>query len=216
MESIFQQINNTFEIVVCDNFSNDGSQDILSEYAKKGKINLIIKRSSRGKGRQVAFENSKGKYIISGIDTDDRLKSTFQFFLTRYHNDYEGFMLSSGTIHIIPRHLVSEIGGWRDLTWGEDVDFCKRAKSIGRQKEIDFPIDIVERGDNKRSLFFRLYERYDASKCYYRMGRSISEQIKMAVPYQKPIILIISLFAFSISKIKKVRKFQYIDSNERS
>jgi glycosyltransferase involved in cell wall biosynthesis len=212
IESILHQIDNDFEIVVCDNISNDGSQDILREYAKNGKIKLIVKRCGRGKGRQIAFENSIGKYIISGIDTDDRLKSTFKIFLAKYHNDFEGYMLSSGTIHIIPRNIVLEIGGWRDLTWGEDVDFCKRAKSVGKQQEINFPIKLVDRGDNKRSLLFRLYERYEASKCYYRMGITISEQVEMAVMFQKPMILILATFAFVISKIKKVKKFQYTDS----
>ena len=212
IESIINQINNDFEIVVCDNLSNDGSQEILREYARNGKIKLIVKRCSRGRGRQIAFENSTGKYIISGIDTDDKLKSAIHIFLAKYHNDYEGCMLSSGTIHIIPRNIPLEIGGWRDLTWGEDVDFCKRAKSLGYQQEIDFPIEMVDRGDNKRSLLFRFYERYDASKCYYRMGKTISEQVKMAVRFQKPIILILATIAFIISKIKKVKKFQYTDS----
>lgn len=214
MESIFCQINSDFEIVVCDNFSNDGSQSILTEYAQNGKINLIVKHSSRGEGRQVAFEHSTGKYIISGIDTDDRLKSTFWDFITIYHKCHEGYMLSAGTIHIIPRSLVAEIGGWRDLSWGEDVDFYRRAKTLGIQHELDFPIDLVDRGDNKRSLLFRLYERYDASKCYYRMGRTVSEQVEMAVWFQKPIIFALAVFAKFFSKIKNVKKFQYADSNK--
>ena len=214
MESIFRQVNSAFEIVVCDNFSNDGSQGILKEYAQNGKINLIVKRSSRGKGRQIAFENSIGKYIISGVDTDDRLKNAFHSLISIYHRNHEGYMLSADTIHIIPRDIVSEIGGWRDLNWGEDVDFCRRAKSLGKQHELGFSIDLVDRGDNKRSLLFRLKERYESSKSYYQIGKSVSDQVKMAIWFQKPVILLLAIFTSFVCNARKIKKFLYIDSNE--
>jgi glycosyltransferase involved in cell wall biosynthesis len=209
MESLFRQINNSFEVVICDNCSYDGSLLILQEYAQNGKIKLIIKKSSRGKGRQIAFENSIGEYIISGVDTDDKLKATFHDFISLYHKYHEGYMLSACTIHIIPRNIVKEIGGWRDLTWGEDVDFYERAKSLGRQHDINFPMDIVERGDNKRSFLARLLERYDASKCYYMIGKTITKQVEMSVLFQKPIIFLIALSALISCKSKHVKKFNY-------
>jgi glycosyltransferase involved in cell wall biosynthesis len=209
MESIFKQLDNSFEIVVCDNCSNDGSREILQEYAKKGKIKLVVERCSRGKGRQIAFENSTGRFIISGVDTDDRLKPGFHKFLSIYHREHEGYMLSSGTIHIIPRQLIIEIGGWRDLKWGEDVDFHRRAISLGRHHELEYPIVLVERGQNKRSLTARVNEMYNASLCYYRIGKSISDQVKMSAWVNKPAILVLAVSALVVCKCRHVQKFKY-------
>jgi glycosyltransferase involved in cell wall biosynthesis len=216
MDSILIQSNDSFEIVVCDNYSNDGSREILQEYCRKGKIKLVVERSSRGKGRQIAFENSFGKYIISGVDTDDKLKLEFQEFLRIYHRDHEGYMLSAGTIHIIPRQLVEEIGGWRDLNWGEDVDFHKRAKSLGRQHEFEYPIVLVERGNNRRSLKDRLIEIHHDSQCAYKIGQSVLDQVRIAPRARfKPIIFIVATVALFICKCRNIQKFRYSNSDQK-
>jgi glycosyltransferase involved in cell wall biosynthesis len=213
MESIFHELNASFEIVVCDNCSNDGSREILQEYAKKGKIKLVVEKSSRGQGRQIAFENSIGKYVISGVDTDDTLKPAFQKFLRIYHRSHEGYMLSASTIHIIPRKLVEEIGGWRDLKYGEDVDFHKRAKSLGRQHEFEYPLVLVERGNNKRGFIDRLAEIYYGSQSAYRIGKSISNQVKMAPGVRnKPIVLVVAVVTLVECKCKHIQKFSYPNS----
>lgn len=209
MDSIFSLLNGSFEIVVCDSCSIDGSREILQEYARKGKIKLVLQRSSRGKGRQIAFENSTGKYIISGIDTDDKLKPSFHKFLSIYHRHHEGYMLSAGTIHIIPRQIVEELGGWRDLQWGEDVDFHKRAQSLGRQHEFEFEIALVERGNNKRSFTAMMSERFNASLCMYRIGKSVFDQVKTCAWFNKPLILFFAVSALVFCKCKHIQKLRY-------
>ena len=209
MESIFHQLNSSFEIVVCDNCSDDGSREILQEYARKGKIKLVVERSSRGKGRQIAFQNSTGRYIISGVDTDDKLKPAFQKFLSIYHRDHEGYMLSADTIHIIPRQLVEEIGGWRDLKYYEDSDFHERAKSLGRVHEFEYSLVLVERGHNKRGFTARMSETYNARVCAYRMGLSVSDQVKMSVWLNKPTVLFFAVVALVACKCKHVQKLSY-------
>ena len=213
MESIFNLVNDHFEIVVCDSCSNDGSREILQEYSRKEKIRLIVKKSSRGRGRQIAFENSSGKYIISGIDTDDRLKPAFKVFLSIYHRDYEGKMLSSGTIHIIPSKLVKEIGGWRDLKWGEDIDFHKRAKILEKQHELEQTLAIVERGKNKKSFIAKISEKFTASLCMYRIGKSVFEQVKMSDWYFRPITFVLAVLAFSVCKCRRIPKLRYQKCN---
>lgn len=211
MESILKQSNDEFEVVVCDNCSNDGSREILEQYAKRGKIRLIVEKSSRGKGRQIAFQMSTGNYIISGIDTDDFLNSGFLRFLHLYHKDHEGFMLSAGTIHIIPRELVNQIGGWRDLQWGEDVDFHKRAQISGKHHEISFS-NIVERGENKRNLLARASEQYNASLCCYRIGKGGMEQLKIFQWHHKPLVIFFVIAALIRFKIDGRRVFGYVES----
>jgi len=73
MESLLAQLDREFEVYL-DDMSTDGSQKILKEYNEKGLIHLVRKKSSRGIGRQVALKNSRGKYIISGLDMDDTFR----------------------------------------------------------------------------------------------------------------------------------------------
>jgi glycosyltransferase involved in cell wall biosynthesis len=211
MESILHQLNGSYEVVVCDNCSNDGSKEVLQEYARRGAIRLIVERSSRGKGRQIAFENSTGNYIISGIDTDDRLKPTLKEFLNRYHRDHEGYMLSADTIHIIPRQLVQEIGGWRDLKCLEDVDFGKRAKNLGKLHELEVGerVRLVERGRNKRSFVARIVERYNVCQCAYIIDVSVFDQVKRSNWFYKPMFLAIAVVSLTVFKCKHIKKFEY-------
>ena len=58
------------EFIVCDSRSIDGIPEILNEYHSFFReFKIISKKCSRGVGRQMAFENSSGKYIIQ-IDLD--------------------------------------------------------------------------------------------------------------------------------------------------
>jgi glycosyltransferase involved in cell wall biosynthesis len=212
MESIINQLKGNFEIVVCDNCSNDGSREILQDYAQKGKIKLIVERSSRGKGRQTAFENSTGQNIISGVDTDDILKPAFREFLDIYQRDHEGYMLSSHTIHIIPRALVEEIGGWKDLQYFEDVDFVQRAESIGKKHELNDELVLVERGKNKRAFTYRIMERYNAAICAYRIGKSVFIEVKSSEWFLKPIILVVALRAAVVCKLKHIKRVKYSET----
>jgi len=214
MESIVNQFKSNFEIVVCDNCSFDGSREILQKYAQTGKIKLIVERSSRGKGRQIAFENSTGQYIISGIDTDDILKPTFGEFLAIYKRNHEGYMLSSGSIHIIPRVIAEEIGGWNDLQYFEDTDFRYRVESIGKWHELKHKLVLVDRGHNKRGFIFRIKEEYDAAQCAYRIGRTVTDEVKGTnLLLFKPIMFVIAVDAAVVCKIKRIQRFRYSEPN---
>ena len=212
LESVLCQIDSNFEIVISDNCSTDGSLEILKEYAKSGKIKLIIERSSRGKGRQIAFENSVGTYILSGIDTDDLIKPLLKDILRTYHEKHEGFMLSFGTFHIIPRQLVIEIGGWRDLQRFEDTDFSKRIQSIGKIHYFKNSSFIIERGYVKRSIFLRLKDDYKIHQCGYIVGKNVFKDIgrKTLNPwYIRSLRFSNAIVAITIAKIKRLKRLEY-------
>jgi glycosyltransferase involved in cell wall biosynthesis len=142
LDSILSQIDENFEVVVVDNFSKDGSFGVLTEYSRAGKIKLIRAKSSRGKGREISFENSQGDYIISNLDMDETYLDSLKEILHFYHARCEGKLLLviSGmekdirglqNITIVPRSLVIELGGWRNLQYAEDWDLWARAAKIG-------------------------------------------------------------------------------------
>jgi len=216
MESVLSQMDSDFEVVVSDNFSTDGSREILEEYAKNGKIKLIIEYSNRRRGRQIAFENSKGDYIITGIDTDDVIKPVLKDVLRLYHEKHEGYMLSYGTIHIIPRHLVITIGGWRDLQWGEDVDFAKRIESMGKIHYFpDVERIVGKKGTLKRGFLRRVREGYLGYQCRYKIGFDILDEVKADHWYKRPLQIYIAIFALFVIKLKREHRFEY-NSDQRA
>lgn len=139
---------NTTEIVVVDAESTDGQQDILREYASKGLLKLIVRRCNRGEGRQLAFENSTGDYVISGVDTDDTIGPGFQPLLSRYHSEFEGKVLVAGIL-IAPRSVLRELGGWKPFQHGEDYDLWTRAKKANLFTQIpETPFAIKARHES--------------------------------------------------------------------
>ena len=95
MDSLLSQTDESFEVVVADQKSTDGSRRILQEYADSGKIRLFdMQVRNRGLGREFAFENSRGRYIISGMDTDDiAIPGRLRILLDFYHSKCEGNLL---------------------------------------------------------------------------------------------------------------------------
>jgi len=137
MGRIQSQIDSRFEVVVVDNFSTDGSADVLKKYAKEGMIRLLQEKCSRGRGRQIAFDNSRGEYVISGLDMDDFLSPRLEEFVQLYHRLAEGYLIGSPAT-MGPASLIRELGGWRDVNWYEDWDLWRRAANRGKFAVLDF------------------------------------------------------------------------------
>ena len=73
LDSIINQLpdfNENFEMVIVDNFSTDGTWEILQEYADRySNITIFQLECKRGTGRQKAFEMTSGEYVFS-VDLD--------------------------------------------------------------------------------------------------------------------------------------------------
>ena len=138
------------ELVVADNMSTDGSAEVLRGYRDRGLIKLVEKRCSRGEGRQLALEASSGPYIVAHMDCDDLFSAKgIDAFIAAYHAGHEGTMVmtrrkdarEASNITIAPRKMVLELGGWRDLNWGEDWDLWARAYAAKRYSYVPYPSD---------------------------------------------------------------------------
>ena len=194
LDSVLNQLNNDYEVVVVDNLSSDGSQEILREYKGLGRVELIEEKSTRGKARQIAFDHSKGDYIITNMDMDDDFLPNLKILCEEYHQRYEGLMLRVRrspyedkeiytSITIAPRELIARIGGWKDTNWNEDADLWIRAKKMGKFIEINFPI-VAERGKHpeRRTLIGRLKHRYLVYRDGFLVGYIPAPPNKMQLP----------------------------------
>ncbi|ADD08085.1 glycosyltransferase family 2 protein [Candidatus Aciduliprofundum boonei] len=137
LDSILQYINpEEFEIVVVDSKSKDGTLEILKEYANKfPNFKIIVRKCTRGKGRQIAFENSQGEYIIP-VDLDTIYLPPWWELIKAYES-WEGkdkYALQAIYSGIYPRHLLEKVGGWRDLQYAEDFDLWWRLIEIDSLK----------------------------------------------------------------------------------
>lgn len=138
------------EVVVVDNLSRDKSREILHGYRDAGSIVLIEQSCSRGKGRELAFEASKGDYVLSHMDCDDVFDAKgLDALIDTYHSKCEGMLLmtqkkgsdEASNITMAPRRLLVDLGGWRDLNWGEDWDLWARAGGRGKYTFVPYPLD---------------------------------------------------------------------------
>jgi glycosyltransferase involved in cell wall biosynthesis len=172
LESLLGQLNDDYEIIVVDSFSTDGTYEILHEFAKSHKIKVIQERTSRGEGRQAAFENAFGEYIIANLDLDDIFKPVLNRVVTLYHENFEGELVAFFNLNaprdewvqnitIGPRQLIASLGGWRDLNIYEDWDLWNRAALIQK-----YHWTVFEFAENKvvhtepKSAVSRLAPRY--------------------------------------------------------
>jgi len=138
------------EVVVVDNMSTDGSVELLRGYRDRGMIKLIERRCSRGEGRQLALEASSGSYVVAHTDCDDLFSANgIDAFIAAYHASHEGAMVmtrrkdsrEASNVTIAPRKMYLELGGWRDLNWGEDWDLWARAYAAKRYSYVPYPSD---------------------------------------------------------------------------
>jgi len=212
LDSILDQIDDRFEVVVVDSESTDGTLEILREYAERGKIKLIIKKCSRGRGRQIAFENSNGEYVISNLDMDDVIAPKLSKLMEFYHRKCEGKLLLTisdpqdrgiQNVTVAPRLLILQIGGWRNLQYGEDWDIWSRAAKIGKYCFTAFNLiekhgTHPERQKPLRKLKLRIGKYVDA----YRLGRRVVAEGEHVNAVQRLILLLARFMSLFMESYK--------------
>ena len=182
LDSILGQIDVSFEVIVVDNFSNDGSEEILREYQEKGKVRLFTKKCSRGEGRQIALENALGDYIISHIDMDDVYRERLRELIDLYHSKCEGKVMVAisslkdwtQNVTLGPKEFISKIGGWRDLQFGDDWDLWSRAALSSSYSWTVFPMSDRHRDRPGRSgISSTLRSRFGRYRDGMKLGRDV-------------------------------------------
>ena len=187
LDSIVAQIDDSFEIVIVDSHSTDESAQLLSRYASNGTIKLISRKCNRGKGRQVAFENSVGDYILAHFDMDIYYNPRLKELLKAYHQKYDGLLLcvdnlrdeGAASLMIAPRKLLTSIGGWRDLQVGEDWELWRRAWEQGAYRWTCF--DLARNIRDREAQGMLRHFRYGITglRDSYVIGRPIHARLPL-------------------------------------
>jgi len=186
LNSLLQSLDDDYEVIVVDNFSRDGTHEVLKEFERSKRVSVIQKRCSRGLGRQVAFENSMGEYIIANLDLDDIFLPVVRQAAARYHEIAEGnlmalFNFPTGlsedwvqNMTVGPRDLISSLGGWRDLNVFEDWDLWSRANVVHHYGWSSFRFAANETlHPETKGAYSRLVSRYERYKARLQLGRGV-------------------------------------------
>ncbi len=215
------------EIVVVDNLSEDGSREILREYAREGRVILLEQRCSRGRGRQLAVERASGSYILAHMDCDDVFSAEgLEEWLRMYHQRFDGMMLMTkktntderSNITVAPRELLLKLG-WRDLNWFEDWDLWNRAISIDKYAFIGYPNQhplhksITVRVARRRGMVSRNVMTFGRYRDSYRIGKTIFRSDR-AVSMGQKLIYYSAVLATIITRSRLPHvEFPNFDSN---
>jgi hypothetical protein len=97
---LIQKTSFSFNLIVVDNYSSDGTSEILNEYALQGKlIHIIPERKDLGIGgcwNEAVFHKSCGKFIVQ-LDSDDLYinENTLQIIVDKFYEDNCAMVIGS-------------------------------------------------------------------------------------------------------------------------
>ena len=135
LESVLQNINEQFEIIVVEDSSTDGSLETLQYLSKLNpKLRVISlapdKNRRLGHTRNLSIREAKGEWCIFHIDTDDLIGPFIEDFVkiievlnTKLNQDY---LFSGKQIHMGKRDFLLTHGPFKNIYRGEDRDLYQR------------------------------------------------------------------------------------------
>ena len=116
------------EIIVLDNYSDDGSYEEILKMKYKIKdipIRVARYRGKRGLCRHLDLLLSNGSYVIY-VDMDTIYNSRLLAELIARYLSNPLLLTKSLYITLVPRMLALKVGGFQDLNRTEDVEYCAK------------------------------------------------------------------------------------------
>jgi len=136
IEDLKKKLKYDFVISVCDNFSRDGTFEILKEYDF---VDAFQRKSTRGLGRQYALEN----LIKNHQDVDYIFYIDFDVIFPNYLNE-----LIDGIIKIYKENEIIGFGGFASLNTYKKILSKLRWRDMNITEDFMYSIDIIHKGSN--------------------------------------------------------------------
>ncbi|UCD92965.1 MAG: glycosyltransferase family 2 protein [Methanobacteriota archaeon] len=175
--SIFDE--NDFEYIVVDNKSKDDSYRILCDFARgHGNMRVLSRKCSMGRGRQLAFKESVGRFIIV-VDTDTVYFPIVREFVDKYLEQYPEFAVQAKLFGIFPREIWESVGGRGDFNTGEDFEMWMRIWKIGRMKWYPVQMGTNVKDPSAKDSYDFLSIRYDKFERFTRFLRREFDTIRL-------------------------------------
>ena len=131
IRSVVDQLDSSFELLVVDDGSTDGSLDILRDLEAEYPFMWVIEgdNDNLGEARNHSFREASGTYILESMDPDDVYREVILDFVFVFERLSEAldreFYLKGRSINMAPRSLLLN-HPYRSLGYGEDKDLWRR------------------------------------------------------------------------------------------
>ncbi len=222
LESIISLLDTkNMELIVCDNESSDGTREAIEQFAPFfKKLKVISKKSTRGKGRQIAFLYSSGKYLIQ-FDLDALYNEGLRKLFKWHERNMPKYAVIAGN-SIFPRKALKEIGGWNDLNWSEDLDLWIRLTLASKAKwygyETNRNLHLTTRKDRSSKILYRAIRRLRILQDLFALNRVTLRGLIRKKGFSKkiPFYLFAKIFSITARNLIDISKYSrtfIIDEN---
>ena len=198
INEIAKELGNDYEIIIANISGSPVAKEIRREYSYSIPDLQIVEgqKGNFGSGKKIAYKNSEGKYIVPFC--------TNISYPVEYADLIHGFLkmrikrLFYSELSLLNREFIDQVGGWRDLTNGEDIDlFSRLTVNYG---VFAFPTSLMKLSDMEKNEVLSIrFRDGDYFRSNYHLGLLRD--------------LIISC-NYSISDIKELRKLERILSRD--
>ncbi len=149
-----------FEYAVVDNFSRDGSIEVLRSWEENhGNFRYRSAHCTMGRGRNLAVEMTRGPILLV-VDTDVVYGPLLRPFVERCSQEFPQLGVQAIYLGVYPRDVWQRVGGRRNANVYEDVDFWMRlhARNLIRW----YPVSMGENLKEETAIggFDHLSRRY--------------------------------------------------------